>query len=53
MCIRDSVYVLTVKATEVVPDGEEGPAKEDEILVRVTVTNEDETGELTITQRQP
>ena len=49
----NNVYVITVKATEDLPEGEEGPANDDEILVRVTVTNEDEPGEISILQRQP
>ena len=50
---NNNVYVITVSATEVVPEGEDGPAKADEILVKVTVTNVDEPGEIGIVQRQP
>ena len=35
------------------PEEHPGPANDDEILVRVTVTNEDEPGEISILQRQP
>ena len=49
----NNIYVITVKATEVLAEDEEGPANDDEILVRVTVDNVDEAGELSIVQRQP
>ena len=49
----NNVYVITVKATEDLPEEHPGPANDDEILVRVTVTNEDEPGEISILQRQP
>ena len=49
----NNVYVVKIRATEVVPEEQEEPAKYTEIQVRVTVTNEDETGEIDIVVRQP
>ena len=49
----NNVYVVKVRATEVVPDDQEEPAKYTEIQVRVTVANVDEAGEASILVRQP
>ena len=49
----NNVYVVKVRAAEVVPDDQEEPAKYNEIEVRVTVTNVDEPGMASILVRQP
>ena len=49
----NNVYVVKVRATEVVPEDQVEPAKYTEIQVRVTVTNVDEAGEASIDWRQP
>ena len=49
----NNVYVLKVRATEDVPDGQEEPAKYTEHQIRVTVTNVDEAGMASILVRQP
>ena len=49
----NNVYVVKVRATEVVPDDQEEPAEYTEIQVRVTVTNVNEDGMASINWRQP
>ena len=51
--VTNNVYVVKVRATEVVPDDQEEPAEYTEIQVRVTVTNVNEDGMASINWRQP
>ena len=49
----NNTYVLNVRAAETAPEDSEDPAKYTEHQIRVTVTNEDEAGEIDIVARQP
>ena len=46
-------YVIMVRATEVRPTGDESPAQSTALRVVVTVTNEDEDGEVTLSRLVP
>ena len=50
---RDNVYEVTVRSTDVRPDGAKGAAPTSTLDVVVTVTNVDEAGTATIDWRQP
>ena len=49
----NNVYVVKIRATEVVPEEQVEPAKYTEVQVRVTVTNKNEMGMASILVRQP
>ena len=50
---NNNEYVITVRATEVRPEGDESPAQSTTRRVVVTVTNENEDGTVTLSRLQP